>query len=560
MVMGRSGHRVAAGIRWFAVAVTVSALVAGCAGIPTSGPVERVEDESGLGESTVRYTPAGPAPGASEQQIVTGFLDAMLAYPVTHRVAAQYLTPEAVRAWRPGDHTTVYTSADVFSTQRGRAWVDLDAESRLDAQGRLSHDTGSNRLDIDLEQIEGEWRIATPPDGVLVSSDWFDDYMRPFDLYFLDDDGERVVTVPVHEVVGDQLATSLMTSLAIGPGRLDPPGLTTAVPPTEDLRSSVPVVEGVAQVDFSTRVGDLSTENQKRLSAQIAWTLRQIPAVTDVQITGDGTVVAPNGDAIQDASGWASFGPDKSRRWAIAVADDVAQQVDRDSREPLPGAWGADAEGAAMVTTGGDRTAGVWTDRARVTDAAGRDPVEVSGSRFLRPVVDVEDLAWLIDRPGGAARVRVSDGATVVQVSAPGLPQVSSFSVSPDGARFAATADGALLVGEIERRDDEVVGLTRPSRIPTDEAARQVVWVQNARVAYLGPGDSQVQSVRIDGTGPVSGWPGGGQLLADVQPTALLSTAAPEADLYVLGADGSLWVLDRSRWVELGLDRVRGIA
>ena len=57
----------------------VAALLTGCATIPTSGPVERVEDESGLGESTVRYRPAVPAKYATETQIITGFLGAMLA-------------------------------------------------------------------------------------------------------------------------------------------------------------------------------------------------------------------------------------------------------------------------------------------------------------------------------------------------------------------------------------------------------------------------------------------------------------------------------------------------
>ena len=44
-------------------------LMAGCAGIPSSGPVERVADDSGPSQSTVRYAPVGPSRGASPQQI-----------------------------------------------------------------------------------------------------------------------------------------------------------------------------------------------------------------------------------------------------------------------------------------------------------------------------------------------------------------------------------------------------------------------------------------------------------------------------------------------------------
>ncbi|WP_313410360.1 GerMN domain-containing protein, partial [Aeromicrobium sp.] len=364
-----SRMRAAAG----AVALAV-VVMAGCAAIPTSGPVERVEDEAGLGESTVRYMPAGPANDATETQIINGFLDAMLAYPVTHRVAAEYLTPEAAQQWRPGRSTTVYTDAEVFSVSVGSGWIDLRTESRLDAQGRLRSSDRAQRFDLELTRVDGQWRIATPPDGVLVSRDWFDDYVRAFDLYFLDAAGRHLVPVPVHEVVGDQLATSLMTSLAIGPHE-DTPALITAVPPASDLRASVPVVDGVAQVDFATRVGELSPSAQKQLSAQVAWTLRQVPVVTDLQITGDGTVVAPTGDAIQDARGWASFGPDKSRRWAFVVAGGTVHQVGVRARAPLRGPWGRDDEGARWVTASQDRAAAVWPDRARVSASDGDDPV-----------------------------------------------------------------------------------------------------------------------------------------------------------------------------------------
>lgn len=541
------------------VLALVAAVLSGCAGIPTSGPVERVEDEAGLGESTVRYTPAGPAAGATETQIVRGFLDAMLAYPVTHRVAAEYLTPEAAQEWRPGRSTTVYTAADVSSDEVGSGRIDLTTDVRLDAQGALTRDQGTQRIDLRLIRVDGQWRITDPPDGVLVSRNWFDDYIRSFDLFFLDQASRHLVPVPVHEVVGDQLATSLMTSLAIGPPDDEGPELTTAVPAAGDLRASVPVVNGVAQVDFSTRVGELETAVQKRLSAQVAWTLRQVPAVTDIQITGDGTVVSPTGDAVQDAGGWASFGPDKSRRWAMVVAGGIVHQLGPRSRAPLAGSWGRNDRGASMVAVGDDRAVAVWQDRARVTTADGKNGVDVSGDRFIRPVVDIDGVGWLIDRSGGRARVRVHDGKSMAMVATAGLPEVSSFALSPDGVRYAATASGRLLVGGVERRGGRVVGLTRPTELPT-ASARQVVWIDGSRVAHLGPGRGQVQSVRIDGTGAVDAWPGGGQLLPDIDPVALVATSAAASDLYLLDARGAVWFLDRTRWIPADVPTARGIA
>lgn len=543
-------------VRWVA-ALVVLLTVGGCAGIPTSGPVERVDDETGFGESTVEYTPAGPAPGASAVQIVRGFLDAMLAYPVTHRVAAQYLTPGAAADWRPASRTTVYRTATSVVTDTN-ARVVLAVDARLDPQGRLGRVDRTEQLDLQLARVDGQWRIATAPEGVFVNEDWFDDYVRPFDLYFLDDSGQRLVPVPVHEVLGDQLATSLMTSLAAGPKEGDPAGLRTAVPEVSELRASVPVVGGVAEVEFSTRVGALSADAQRRLSAQIAWTLRQVPSVTEFQVTGGGTVVAPTGETIQDAGGWPSFGPDKSRRWLLAVTDAGVRQVDQPEVEAVRGPWGDDAQGATMVAVGGDLVAAVWADRARVTDARGERPVEIDGADFLRPLIDRHGRAWFVDRSG--VRVRVTDGTTVRRFTVPSLSGATSFSLSPDGARYAATVAGVVVVGGIDRRDHDVVALSPPTPVVVDAAARQVTWIDGSRLVFLGPPGTPVQSVRIDGTDAVAAGPGGGQLVPEVTPQALVSPAAANGDLYLLDDTGGLWYLDRSRWVKVDVPTVRGIA
>ncbi|HPU14295.1 MAG TPA: GerMN domain-containing protein [Aeromicrobium sp.] len=542
--------------------IVTSVLTAACAAIPSSGQVERVDDDGGLGQSTVRYTPAGPIPGASREQIMRGFLDAMLAYPVSHRVAAQYLTAGAARSWRPNESTTVYSVAQP-KTEGASSWLELQLSSYLDEQGRLSPSSATERLEVDMVKQDGQWRINTAPPGVLVSQRWFDDYIRGFELYFLDESGRRVVPVPVYEVVGDQLATSLMTSIAIGPKRADPPGLSTAVGEAADLRSSVPIVDGVAEVEFSTRVGELSAAKQRQLSAQIAWTLRQVPGVTGIQVTGDGTVVAPAGDAVQDALGWASFGPDKSRRWVTAVVKNAVYQVHDLAVVPVSGPWGKNASGAALVTTGHDQVAAVWPDRARVTAAEDlKDTIEVGGDQFLRPVIDREAAVWLVDSVGGRNRIRVVTGAgprVLAELPNYGLGRASSFAVSPDGSRYALVVDHRLYLGGIDRRGGKPIGLTEPVRLKTGQRVTEVAWLESVTLGYLADGVRQLQSVRIDGTGAIAAWPGGGQLLGEIEPVALFATAEPQPDVYLQDAAGGLWVLDRTRWVKVDLGKVSGI-
>ena len=102
-------------------------------------------DDSGPDQSTVRYAPV-VRPGGVPQQIVRGYLDAMLAYPVSTGTAALYLTPEAARSWRSSEGVTVYTNPEVTlsetvlrDAERESVVVDLRTSpvARLDRQGHF---------------------------------------------------------------------------------------------------------------------------------------------------------------------------------------------------------------------------------------------------------------------------------------------------------------------------------------------------------------------------------------------------------------------------------------
>ena len=267
--------------------LAAAVMLAGCGGIPSSGPVERVSDDGGPDQSTVRYAPVGPSRGASPQQIVRGFLDAMLAYPVSTGTAALYLTPDAGKRWRSSQGVTVYTSPEVtlsetgvLEAERESIIVDLRTSpvAQLDRQGHFTKGGDVKPRSFILEEIKGQWRISNPQDGVMVTRTYYDDYFRPFSLYFFDAPGERVVPDLVHLAVGDQLPTALVTALARGPVRT-PGSLRTYVPGVGSLRPSVTVGDAhVADVEFSASVAKMSTGDRQRLAAQIVWTLRSVPA------------------------------------------------------------------------------------------------------------------------------------------------------------------------------------------------------------------------------------------------------------------------------------------
>ena len=543
-------------------AAAATTMLAGCAGIPSSGPVERVADDGGLDQSTVRYAPVGPPRGASPQQIVRGYLDAMLAYPVSTGTAALYLTPDAAREWRSSEGVTVYDSPRVTlpdgddGSGPDAVAVELrtDEVARLDRQGHHARSTNDPRRTYRLERVDGQLRIANPQSGVMVTRTYYDDYFRPVSLSFFDASGERLVPDHVHLAVGEQLPPGLVAALARGPGRT-PGTLRTYVPEAGTLRPSVTVGdEGVADVEFSASLAELSAAARDRLAAQIVWTLRSVPGLRGLRISGgDTAILSSRGERVHPVDSWGGYGPPAAKNRTYAIVDDRLVEIDDATVTPVSGAWGRDAGGAVEAAVSDESVAAVLSgrDQVRVTDRAGRDPFEINGTSFVAPWWDFDDRLWLVDRPGGASRVRVAEDRSVRTLPAGGLRRlnVRSFALSPDGARYAVAAgDGsgsALHVGPVRRdEDDRLTSLGPPRRLSigvTDP--RSVDWVSTTRLGFLGGSDAGVQlyDVGLDGTDLEGGDTGSGPLLPDVDAIVLTGRTGEDSARWVLDARRRLW-------------------
>lgn len=569
-------------LRRLVPALVAIALVAGCADIPSSGPVIKVADDDGLGQSAVRYAPARPAPGASPDQIVRGFLDAMLAYPTSSRTASSFLTPAAARGWSPSSQVRIYSRPEVSGAQQPGAPgagndpdVDADGQvtvrlgftedAQLDRQGRYTGIGSSASVTYTLGQVDGQWRITDPQDGLLVSSTFFTDYFRSFDLYFFDRPGRRLVPEPVYLVAGDQLATSLLTSLAGGPSVADRESTRTYVPSRTTLRPSVPVTDGLADVEFTDDFSDLTPSTADHLSAQVVWTLRQVPGVETVQVVGGATALTAGGDEAQPVQAWGGFGPSTARGRPYAVVDGRVVEIDDASIDPISGSWGDDARGVERIAVAESGVAGVLPGgrSLRVTDRDGGSPRTIRGTRVVGPAWDPDGRLWIVDRPSTGVRVRVADQRDVREIGAGGLSalDVTGFAVSPDATRYAVSVQGAaggeLYVGRVLRDvTDRVTGLGAPQRVTTTVPdPRAVSWSSTTELSFLGDSQAgaQVYSVSIDGSVTTSDVSRSGALLPDVgvvslvvgpgSTPALYATDAADRLLY-LPPDGSWRVLD----------------
>ncbi len=567
-------------MRWLAAALA-GALLSGCAGIPSSGPVQRVADDRGRPQSTVRYAPVGPARGASPQQIVRGYLDAMLAYPVSTGTAAAYLTPEAADAWKSAAGVTVYTGPRVSlarSTladgEEQSAVVELRSTTveRLDRQGRTVDAAKDDPRSYILAKVRGQWRITNPQAGVMVTRSYYTDYFRAFPIYFFDAPGQRLVPEVVHLAVGDQLPTGLVTNLALGTSSGT---LRTFVPRAAALQSSVSVNDqGIADVQFSNSLARLDDDERNHLAAQIVWTLRAVPGLAGVRIFGDDAILRAGGSRIQSIGAWGEFGPLEVDRHTYAVVGNRLVEVDGGTLKRVSGPWGSDALDAVDVAVAGDAIAAVLPGRGRVriTDRDGKSPRSHDGEGLIAPRWDEDGQLWLVDRPDGVTRVRlVPSGDKARAVPAGGLSglAVRSFDVSPDGGRVAFEAvrrgSGALYVCDVLRdRKNRITGLGRPRVVGTGVSApHSVSWASTTRLVFLGSSEAgvQVYEAAIDGTDVEGGATGGGPLLPDVRPTHLVADAGNEGSAWVTDQRKRLWFLAPGRSWRLLDDRAfRGLS
>ncbi len=560
----------------------------GCSTLPDTGAVHReAADRPDRPQDAPYFTPPGPAEDGSPAAIVSGFLVAMKANPLTTSVARKFLSERARRTWLPNRGTIVYEAFTV-STRSTGAKVRLADTRRLDARGGWRGDPPgrTQTLDIELVSEGGQWRIDNPVNALVVPTSFFDRSFARFNLYFYDQTGRALLPDPVFIPRGEQTATNLVRGLLAGPSSALSEISRSALPSRTDLDLSVVVTEsGVAEVPLSREVLQASPSELSRAVDQLAWTLRPVPGIERVRITVGGAPVPLPGGRV-DAP--VTSGPDldaganaDARLWGLRGG----RVVDISSSAPAP--TGVDGPlgrpGYSMrslaVSEPPRRIAAVsGNGRSVFVSAAERDssalPVQrpVTGATdLLRPSYDRFGDLWLVDRTSRGARVLVVDAQGARELRVPGVTgaSVSAFSVARDGSRLAVGYGGrrarpVRLVDILRTDEGTVSGAGRSTTLATDGDGGPVVdvgWRDPATLAILSRPSketSQVDFISTDGspTAPDLGVPslfrGTAQAMVVAPDTGLpLRLITPDQRLYTLRDNGT-WPRTSSRVTAAG--------
>lgn len=544
-------------------AVVVTALgLSGCAGVPTSGPVQQGPVVAAVSEDQfIRVIARAPNDGMSPEEVVRGFQEATASPDAGYTIAREYLTAGASAAWDPAAGVRVTDTSGLALTRRGDVVAAEGGQSgTIDESGQYTVASPGSRIAVSyrVTQVGGQWRISSPPSGLVLGPSDIDRGYRTFDLFYFTRDFATLVPAPVTVPLSTSgLATQLVRGLIGGATAWLAPAVRTAFPEGTRLTiDAVPVVDGVAEVALSSEVLNADETTRQKLSAQLVWTLRQLPEITGVQVTVNGQSLPVKGvGAVQPIASWPLVDPDALPDSATGYA------VDRRGLLQL-GASGVVLAGrlrpemvSPAVSLDSARVAAVSLDRRSLwVGPLGPDATltrRYTGTELSRPSWDSSGTVWVVDRGTGLVAVK---GGTVTEVPVTDLPAgvtdrgLLSVAVSRDGTRLAMLVRRGTrvepLVARIERFGD-TVRVAAPRRIEgIVTEAIDLAWLDADTLAVLGTsGASSLEVLQLPlGYGPIrrTGAPEGSVTLA----------AAPGRPI-VVGADTGIYRNSGSTWTRV---------
>jgi hypothetical protein len=548
----------------------------GCVSMPDSGPVMissagRVDEPR---DSHVHVVAVPPRRGESQAEIVQGFLEAVTSDEPDYRTARMYLTAEAARSWDPRAGVVVLEGGyRKDSTQDGDTVLSGTRLGTVDPQGVYRPAGEENQAwssVFSLESQDGEWRIATPPQGLLLAKDDFRRIYRPvsLDFFALPEPGDtgRQVLVPDPIYLRDRagLPTVLAQALLRGPTPWLAPVVLPTFPTGTTLAGDVSLVGGTARVPVSGHVLGLSRELRDLMAVQVLATLAQASGVNAV------VLVDGNNDEVGEASRAMLRNHDPQ-----ANGDAVGYWIrnhrlvrlrlgEGPGNEPrtVPGPFGdgSVALGSVAVSVDGQQAAGVDADGRTLLvapldgrSAADAKHVMASTGRLFSPSWDGKGRLWLLEESADRAGVMLVRDTTVQRVEVEGLAgrRIYALKAARDGMRVAVVVgsgdqSSAVMVGRVEtrRRAGGLVTVITGLRSVTPWLieVRDVSWNGGTRLAVVGretQGVMQLRVVDIDGSNMAYL----GAPAVDLQRVAAPSPASPEVPMLVADGLGAVWLL-----------------
>ena len=498
-----------------AVAISLLAALAGCAGIPDSGSVQQGDPiTSDVVDSDVVYTPNGPSVGSSQEQLLNGFLAAGTGPQNDYAVARQFLSTGFADGWNPRDSVMVRpgtgTTTRVSDTRLDYTFVD---SATVDDTGRYTPATSSvpTTLGYRFVQEDGQWRISDAPDGIVLTPATFQSVFRSHAIYFYDPTFTYLVPDERWFLARSSTSTRIASAVLAGPSSWLQGAVVSAFPDGTRLSlTAITVDDGTARVDLTADALGADPTARARMQAQLLASFSSVAAITAVELSVESTALdvpelgqdSPLRDPTVDAR-------------PLVVADGVLGFASRSAVSELAGLSPTVTDlGATALELSGDQT------RAAVATPEGAVLVRADGSSRLLdarpglapPSLDDRGYVWSV-RESDPGDLLVIGGDGVVHAVSSSLPDgadVVTLRVSRDGSRVLALldddGDARLTVAAVVRDAEGVptalgpaLELATATGVPVD-----ATWADQSSVAVLTRAGDEPQVTVSEVGGPAT--------------------------------------------------------
>ena len=553
--------------------VALTTLAAGCASLPTNSAPHVIRS---FAPEETETQAAGPKDGQESDLLLRDFYHASATPDSDYEAARAYLTEGASAAWDPSRQKLVVDSIGMTTlpgSSVGQRSYSVHGEvvGVVRSGGSYSPERGDYEATIDMEMVDGQWRISSLPEGVVFERTELRNQYQPYNLYFFDQDDRELVTDRrwVHSR-RETLASDLIGLLMEGPSERLRPALTGSLP------SSVSYTGEQDGAYTFTGFAGVSEDERARFAAQVVWTLATAGVTGPYELKADGQPLIDGTDVL-DTDDFIAASPlvetvGETKLYALAGGKVV--RVDERSTQPVEGSLGAasdvifadiakDGEWAAIFGKPGDAEDDIF----RVGKFDGSEAEVMRAGTFTRPAFE----------PDAAAVWTVADGKRIlrtVQSAATGslttgevkveLPDgvdgnISVLRLSRTGTRVVMVIDGRLYTGIVRRQPSGERSIVNVYEY-AHELSGSVIsadWRPDGSLLVGTTSTTPVMRVEQDGSSMTA--MSAGNISAPV-----VAVAASPSTLYVTDANALLQVpasgADNPIWREVpGLEGVRAL-
>lgn len=528
-------------------------ILTGCAQLPRSGAIVVGPDlGSELTGDVLYYSPVGPAADATQEEIISGFLNAGTGPQNDYATAREYLTEGFKSSWSPSDEVLIQDGRPTLATTpSGNSTVTVSIQGQVDSDGKYTSVTSqtSRVLKFKLSREWGQWRISEAPNLTVVIRPVFDVIFNSYNLYFFDQAHQFLIPDLRWFPSKASTGTRLMNALLKGPSDWLAPAVATTLPEGTKLSiDAVTVQNGVALVDLTTEMLKANTNERQWAKAQIKATLDQLPQVDNVSISIE--------RSLQEISDVSASQPTSTAYSPIGLVDGQLVHISSGGAAKISGtaaivkktaasdfAISADEQSLALL---GPK--GVWS--ASIGEVGAQPKLIDTRARLLTPAIDRQGYIWTATGQKSTRLLVTDSSGETKSLIAPWLKgrTLQAFSISAEGSRAALLVRSGgrsqvLLASVIRSSLGAPLQLANPIRVGETLAKPITVnWVDSNSIAVLNIASANFASPTMMTIG------GAITTLSPISDATDLFAATSSTAIYVLTSTRDLYVRKGGSW------------